>query len=58
MTSVRKSYTLQNLLKIQNYYLLKSLEILTYITKQFQARNQKFFRAGEVSENKGTSINI
>ena len=23
-----------------------------------QARNQEFFRAGEVSENKGTSINI
>ena len=24
----------------------------------FQARNQEFFRAGEVSQNKGTSINI
>ena len=24
----------------------------------FQARNQEFFRGGEVSENKGTSINI
>ena len=23
-----------------------------------QARNQEFFKAGEVSENKGTSINI
>ena len=23
-----------------------------------QARNQEFFRAGEVSENKGTSVNI
>ena len=23
-----------------------------------QARNQEFFRAGEISENKGTSINI
>ena len=24
----------------------------------FQARNQEFFRAGEVFENKGSSINI
>ena len=24
----------------------------------YQARNQEFFRAGEISENKGTSINI
>ena len=24
----------------------------------YQVRNQDFFRAGEVSENKGTSINI
>ena len=24
----------------------------------FKARNQEFFRGGEVSENKGTSINI
>ena len=28
------------------------------ITYSFLARNQEFFRAGEVSENKGTSVNI
>ena len=42
MTSVRESYTFQNLLRnIVNtiYYLLKSLEILTYISRQFPIKN-------------------
>ena len=37
MTSARKSYTFPNLIKniTQLYYLLKNLEILTYISRQF-----------------------
>ena len=33
------------------------IEYSPYLTPQ-QARNQEFFKAGEVSENKGTSVNI
>ena len=37
---------------------INSLITAHYTGECFQARNQEFFRAGEVSENKGTSINI
>ena len=32
--------------------------ILLYLEDPLQVRNQKFFRAGKVSENKSTSVNI
>ena len=32
--------------------------IFTLLYNTLQVRNQEFFRAGEVSENEGTSINI
>ena len=38
--------------------LLSRGDFLCYFIGSPQARNQEFFRAGEVSENKGTSINI
>ena len=40
--------------------LLIALSNLSWQLKSIalQARNQEFFRAGEVSENKGTSINV
>ena len=37
---------------------LKVIKIYPTQSMLYQARNEDFFRAGEVYENKGTSINI
>ena len=48
ITIVKKDYIIPNIKKY--------CEILNLLSNQ--ARNQEFLRAGEVFENKGTSINI
>ena len=44
-------------MKKRERYWMRTLKTMEHYGLN-QARNQEFFRAGEVSENKGTSINI
>ena len=44
-------------MKKRERYWMRTLKTMKHYGLN-QARNQEFFRAGEVSENKGTSINI
>ena len=44
-------------IKIENNQ-IDQMQCENFILPYMQARNQEFFRAGVVSENKGTSINV
>ena len=59
----RATYMVQNTCNIyctnsQNLSIITKIVVKTYIELNVRARNQKFFRTGEFSWNKGTSINI